>query len=246
MNYRLNISYDGTKYKGWQRQTSTSNTIQGKIEETLSKYFDKNILITGASRTDAGVHAKMQVCNFKVDKEIDVDKLRMDLNKYLPSDIVVNDVIKVDDRFHSRFNAVKKTYSYTIWKSDAKYPPLFNRKYVYSYDYLINVDKLKEVAKMFVGKHEFKGFSSDKTKKGTVRTIEKIDISGDELMVAIKITGDGFLYNMIRIIIGTMLEIARGEKDIKIINDVFATQNRELAGFTVPACGLVLEKIHYT
>ena len=129
MNYRMDISYDGTKYKGWQRQKSTSHTIQGKIEEILSKYFDEKVLITAASRTDAGVHAKMQVINFKTDKQVDTVKLRADINRYLPKDIIIKDVIEADERFHSRFNALKKTYLYTIWKCDAKYPPLFNKTF---------------------------------------------------------------------------------------------------------------------
>ncbi|MEX1378370.1 MAG: tRNA pseudouridine(38-40) synthase TruA [Eubacteriales bacterium] len=245
MNYRMNISYDGTKYKGWQRQKDAKSTIQGKIEQTLSKYFEEDIKIIGASRTDAGVHAKMQVANFVLKSKIDTEKARMDINSYLPSDIVVNDILFADDRFHSRFNAKKKEYEYTIWKADAKYPPLFNRKYVYHIDRMVNIKKMREAAEMFLGEHDFKGFSSDKTKKGTIRNIERIDISEDEFMIKINIVGDGFLYNMIRIIVGTMIEIGAGEKTIKIIDDVFKTKNRELAGYTVPACGLFLGKIIY-
>lgn len=245
MNYRMNISYDGEKYKGWQRQKSTDNTIQGKVEEILSKYFERDIKITGASRTDAGVHAKMQVINFKADEKIEADVLRAEINRYLPASIVVNEVCAVDDRFHSRFNAVKKIYTYYIWRSDAKHPPLFNRKYVYCYDGNIDIDKMKRASQKFLGEHDFKGFSSDKTKKSTVRHIEKIHITCDEFKIKIKITGNGFLYNMIRIIVGTLLEISTGEMDEQVIDKVFDTQNRELAGFTVPANGLFLEKIVY-
>lgn len=245
MNYRMDLSYDGTKYNGWQRQRHTSNTIQGKIEEALTKYFEVSIKITGASRTDAGAHAKMQVINFKTQKEIDIDTLRQDMNRYLPSSIVVNDIQIVDDRFHSRFNAVKKMYTYYIWKSNAKYPPLFNRKYVYCYDRPIDIDMLKVVSQKFVGEHDFKGFSSDKTKKGTVRNIEKVRVSEDDFKIKIQITGNGFLYNMIRIIVGTMLEVNIREMKTETIDEIFETHNRELAGFTVPACGLFLEKIYY-
>lgn len=245
MNYRMDISYDGTKYKGWQRQKSTDNTIQGKIEETLSRYFENGIKITGASRTDAGVHAKMQVINFKVDKEVDTDTLRKEMNRYLPSSIVVNEVYIVDDRFHSRFNAVKKVYTYYIWRNDAKHPPLFNRKYVYCYDGHIDIDKMKRASHKFVGEYDFKGFSSDKTKKSTVRKIEKISITSDEFKIKIKIVGNGFLYNMVRIIVGTLIEISTGEKEERIVEEVFKTKTRELAGFTVPASGLFLEKVIY-
>lgn len=245
MNYRMDVSYDGTKYKGWQRQKSTGNTIQGKVEETLSKYFDRDIKIIGASRTDAGVHAKMQVVNFKVEKKVDEDVLRSAMNKYLPSDIVANKVYIVDDRFHSRFNAIKKAYTYYIWRNDAEYPPLFNRKYVYCYDGDIDIEKMKSASQKFIGKHDFKGFSSDKTKKGTIRNIEKIQITSDEFKIKICITGDGFLYNMIRIVVGTLIEISIGEKQEEIIDKVFKKQNRELVGYTVPACGLFLEKIVY-
>lgn len=245
MNYRMDISYDGTKFNGWQRQSSTDNTVQGKIENTLSKYFEKNIKITGAGRTDAGVHANMQVVNFKVDKEADTGMLRRELNHFLPESIVINNVQTADERFHSRFNAVKKVYKYSIWKYDAKYPPLFNRKYVYCYDKVIDENKLKEISKKFIGKHDFNGFSSDKTKKGTIRTIESIDFFSDEFKIEIQITGDGFLYNMVRIIVGTMLDASAGEIPIENIDKVFETKNRELAGYTVPACGLFLEKIYY-
>ena len=241
----MELSYDGTKYKGWQRNRSTGNTIQGKIEEILSKYFDTEVLITGASRTDAGVHANMQVINFKVEKHVDMDTLKNDINRYLPIDIVINDVTVVDDRFHCRFNAVKKTYTYVVWKYDANYPPLFERKYVYCFDRVIDVAKLRKVSQKFLGEHDFMGFSSDKTKKSTVRTIEKIEVQEDEFKVKIQITGDGFLYNMIRIIVGTLLEISSNDMQVTTIDTVFRTQSREQAGFTVPASGLFLDKIYY-
>jgi len=245
MNYRMDISYDGTKYKGWQRQKSTGNTIQGKIEETLTKYLETKIKITGASRTDAGVHARMQVINFEVDKELDTDMLRVTMNKYLPASIVVNKASIVDDRFHSRFNAVKKVYKYCIWRSDAKYPPLFERKYTYCYDGQIDIEKMKSASRKFIGKHDFKGFSSDKTKKATVRDIEEIKITSDEFKIEIEIVGSGFLYNMVRVMVGTLIEISTGEMEEGIIDRIFSTQSRELAGFTVPASGLFLEKVIY-
>ena len=245
MNYRMNISYDGTRYKGWQRQKDANSSIQGKIEQTLSKYFNEEIQIIGASRTDAGVHAKMQVANFKLNRKVNLQELQKDINSYLPSDIVVNEIFLAEEKFHSRFNAVKKNYEYTIWKADAKYPPLFERKYVYTIDRKIDVKKMNAAAKEFIGEHDFRGFSSDKTKKGTIRNIESIDISEDEFTIKFKFCGDGFLYNMIRIMVGTIIEIGAGEKSMDIIGEVFQTKSRELAGYTVPACGLILQEIIY-
>ncbi|MBN2879979.1 MAG: tRNA pseudouridine(38-40) synthase TruA [Clostridia bacterium] len=245
MNYKLQISYDGTKYKGWQRNKKTGDTIQARIEETLSKYLGVHIEIIGAGRTDAGVHAKMQVANFNVKQKIDCNTLRRDLNRYLPKDIVINDVAIADDRFHSRFNAKSKTYIYTIWKADAKYPPLFERKYVYECEKVFDIKLMKKAAEQFLGKHDFIGFSSDRTKKSTVRSIEKIEIAEDDFTVKLSFTGDGFLYNMVRIIAGTLIEIAAGEMDEKVIDAVFKANNRELAGFTAPSCGLCLETVEY-
>jgi len=245
MNYKLQISYDGTKYKGWQRNKKTGDTLQARIEETLSKYLGEHIEINGAGRTDAGVHAKMQVANFHTSKKIDCNTLRTDLNRYLPKDIVINEASIADERFHSRFNAKSKTYVYTIWKADAKYPPLFERKYVYECDKVFDIELLKKAADRFLGKHNFIGFSSDRTKKSTVRTIEKIEIAEDDFTVKLSFTGDGFLYNMVRIITGTLIEIASGNMEEKIIDEVFKTNNRELAGFTAPSCGLCLENIQY-
>lgn len=245
MNYKLNLSYDGAKYKGWQRQRSTPNTIQGKIEETLSKYLNKKIKITAASRTDAGAHALMQVINFDIDDGIDVNKLKQEINQYLPEDIVVRSVMRVDDRFHSRYNAKKKTYIYKIWKKDASVLPLFERKYVYLFNVPIDVASMQKASKKFIGEHDFKGFSSDKTKKGTIRKIEKIDIKEDENMITIQVTGDGFLYNMVRIMVGTLLEIVSDQRQADTIDEVFASKDREKAGFTAPAHGLFLQEIFY-
>ncbi len=245
MNYKLHISYDGTKYKGWQRNKKTGGTIQAKVEQTLSKYFDEDITLTAAGRTDAGVHAKMQVANFHTNKQADAETLRKGLNHYLPKDIVINEVSIADDRFHSRFAAKQKTYTYTVWKADAPYPPLFERKYVYEYDKIIDIGKMKSAARKFLGQHDFIGFSSDKTKKSTVRTINTIDITEDGFTVKISLTGDGFLYNMVRIIAGTLLEISSGEMDESAIDEVFKTNSREVAGFTASACALTLESVEY-
>lgn len=247
MTYKLIIQYEGTRYKGWQRLKTTDQTIQQKIENVLSRLLGESIEIDGSGRTDAGVHALGQVASFKTNTTItDLDDFSFQMNQYLPDDIIILQIHAESDRFHARLNAVSKTYVYQIWLAD--HPPLIERNWVLNLGakrHQLNFESMKLASEQLLGKKDFKGFSTDKTKKGTVRTIESInwEIHGDILQI--KFTGDGFLYNMVRILVGTLLEIGFNERQIDSLNQIIATKDRSLAGETAPAQGLYLESVRY-
>lgn len=242
-NYKIIVQYDGSKYNGWQRQGNTKNTIQERFENVLFEMCGAKTEIFASGRTDAGVHAEAQVVNFKCDVAMTTDEILNYLNKYLPQDIRVTDIEEANERFHSRLNAVSKTYEYKIAITK---PDVFIRKYVYWADSTPNIDMMRNAAKELCGSHDFKGFSSvGRTKKSTIRTINSIDITEEKGIVSITINGDGFLYNMVRIITGTLFEIGTGNKDISVIQKVFETKERQYAGITLPACGLKLIKVFY-
>lgn len=242
-NYKIIIQYDGTKYNGWQRQGNVHNTIQGRFENVLSKMCGTKIEIFASGRTDAGVHAEGQVANFKCETNMSCDEIRDYLNHYLPEDIKVTDVELVDERFHSRLCAKSKTYEYSI---ATQKPDVFMRKYVYFDEKMIDVERMKNAARKLLGTHDFHGFSSvGKTKKSTVRTINSIDISNNNGIIKITINGTGFLYNMVRIIAGTLYEIGTGKCDESIVDIVFENKKRDKAGITLPAKGLKLLQVLY-
>jgi len=242
-NYKLTIQYDGTRYNGWQRQGNTPNTIQEKFEMVLSRMCEKPIEIFASGRTDAGVHAERQIANFKCDTELSCEEIHAYLNRYLPEDIRVTDVTEVEERFHSRLHAVSKTYEYRI---ATRKPDVFQRKYVYLTEKLPDIAVMQESAKLFLGKHDFKGFSSvGKTKKSTERTIHSIAITETDGIISIRINGSGFLYHMVRIIAGTLLELGSGERSMESIRQVFEERDRKKAGATLPACGLKLMEVLY-
>lgn len=243
-NYLAVLEYDGTKYNGWQKQGNTPNTIQEKFENVLSRMTGSKTEIFASGRTDAGVHAEGQTANFKCSENFSEDFILNYLNQYLPEDIAVLSVQAVDERFHSRLNAVSKTYEYTI--APASKPNVFIRKYVYYTPKYPDIDKMKSCAELLLGTHDFKGFSSaGKTKKSTVRTINSIEIIEENNLIKIVINGSGFLYNMVRILCGTMLEIGLGTKNISVINQIFESKSRENAGITLPANGLKLKQVFY-
>lgn len=242
-NYKITVQYDGTKYNGWQKQGNTPNTIQEKFENILSKMCGEAVEIHASGRTDAGVHAYGQVANFKCETHMECAEIMDYINKYLPADVRVTDICVAGERFHSRLNAVSKTYKYSI---AVKKPDVFIRKYVFATDCTLDVDKMKSASKLLLGTHDFKGFSSlGKTKKSTVRTINFIDITENDGVVKIRINGSGFLYNMVRIVCGTLFEIGSGKLTEDVITTVLETRNRELAGPTLPACGLKLSEVFY-
>ena len=242
-NYKIIVQYDGNKYNGWQRQGNTKNTIQERFENVLFEMRGTRIEVFASGRTDAGVHAEEQVANFKCDVSMTANEIMNYLNKYLPQDIRVINIEEVNERFHSRLNAVSKTYQYSIATGK---PDVFIRKYVYPVDKTLDVDIMKKAAAEICGTHDFKGFSSiGRSKKSTIRTINNIDILEEKEIITITINGNGFLYNMVRIIAGTLFEIGTGDRDISAIQQVFETKDRQYAGVTLPACGLKLLKVFY-
>lgn len=243
-NYRLTIQYDGTKYKGWQKQPDNDNTIQGKLESVLSQMVGKDTELIACSRTDAGVHALDQVANFKTDEYIKEEYIREYLNRYLPSDICVTEVSLASEKFHARYNAKSKTYLYKIWNRDYSNP--FMRKYSMHVKEKLDISMMEAAAAYFVGEHDFTAFSNAKAKKKSkVREIYSIDIKEENGLISIRISGNSFLYNMVRWIVGALIEAGLGRLKAEEIPAIMAAGERGKAGDMAQACGLFLEKINY-
>ncbi|MGN0400369.1 MAG: tRNA pseudouridine(38-40) synthase TruA [Blautia sp.] len=244
MNYRLDIEYDGTRYEGWQRQKRTDNTIQGKIEEVLSRMVGQEVEINGAGRTDAGVHARGQVANVHLNTDRTCREICSYLNRYLPEDIEIRNVSQVDERFHSRLLAKEKIYQYRIGTGEHK--NVFERKYLYPLHEDLNAETMRAAAERLTGIHDFKSFCTNrKMKKSTVRTIFHISVEEKRDELTITFTGNGFLYNMVRILTGTLIEVGRGERSPEEMEAILLAKDRAEAGFTAPARGLTLLKINY-
>ena len=244
-NIKMIIEYDGSRYDGWKvTSTGKAVTIQDKIENVLEKMLGKKTELIGAARTESGVHSYGQVANFKTDSDMKLYQMKHYLNRYLPQDVAVIEIEEVPERFHSSFNAKSFIYQYKI--SVAEVNNVFERKYnYYSFDKL-DIELMKEAAKVLLGKHDFKAFSDNKRmKKSTVRDIYSIDIYGDNNEVIITIHGDDFWPNMVRIIVGTVIEIGRGDREVSTIKNILESKDRSLAGDTAPAQGLFLQEVLY-
>lgn len=243
-NYKLTIQYDGGRYKGWQRLGDGENTIQGKLEKVLSELAGYELEVNGCSRTDAGVHALAQVANCKLKEYIQEDKIRDYLNRYLPQDISVTEVESVSDDFHARYKAKDKTYLYKIWNREYSNP--FMRRYSMQVNEKLNLAKMEAAGRYFLGAHDFSAFSNAKAKKKSmVREIYSVDIAEEDGFINIRIRGNGFLYNMVRWIVGTMIEAGLGRLEPESIPAIFEARERGRAGNLADACGLYLEKINY-
>ena len=243
-NYKIIIQYDGSRYKGWQVQNSTNMTIQGKLQSVLSQITGQEIEVIGSGRTDAGVHAYGQVANFHVPNQFNAQEILDYLNQYLPMDIAVISIEEVDERFHARFHATRKTYAYRIHRSNI--PNVFERKYMYTYTEPLDINVMKEAASILIGTHDFMSFCGNKKmKKSTVRTITNINIEEYENELRISYTGDGFLQQMIRILTGTLIEVGNGMKQVSDIHRILESRDRANAGYTVPAEGLSLQSVEY-
>ena len=243
-NFKLILSYDGSRYFGWQRQAKTEHTIQGKLEHILSRILDEPIEVAGSGRTDAGAHALGQCASFRCRSTMGSSEILSQLRMHLPEDIGVLSCEEVPLRFHARLNAISKTYEYRVWNSAA--PCVFQRKYVYRFPAPLNLEAMKQAADFLVGRHDFRSFCSNKKfKKSTIRTIYSLNLvsNGPELRFIVR--GDGFLYHMVRILVGTQLEVGMGQKSPMDLPDILSAQNREAAGYTVPACGLFLMEVTY-
>lgn len=248
MRVMLTVAYDGTNYCGWQIQPE-ADTIEKRLDDAIYELTGEKIHVIGTSRTDSGVHANGNVAVFDTNTRIPAEKLCLALNAKLPADIVIQESRQVEEDFHPRKHVSEKLYEYKILCRNRPLP-------LYRYDtyytkYLPEIEKMREAAGLIVGEHDFKGFCSIKTQaETTVRTVYSIDIDAKELieggtLFSIKVRGNGFLYNMVRIIAGTLLEVGCGKRSLADVSDAIENVNRTSAGQTAPACGLTLQKITF-
>ena len=266
-NIKLTIEYDGTNYCGWQVQSpqkSHKPSIQERIERTLRKILQDEIRLIASGRTDAGVHALAQAANFKTKSNIKLEKLQRAMNSLLPDDIAITGTEEVSPYFHSRFDAKSKAYRYTVL--NRAYPSALLKNKVYFYPYPLDLKLMRKEARCLLGRHDFQSFcASGSGAKTTLRTIKRITIKkiahglclpagqagamdyglNDDSLITIDIEANGFLYNMVRNIVGTLLEIARGKFLPGSLRKILSARNRKLAGPTAPACGLCLLRVKY-
>lgn len=242
-NFKLTIAYDGTRFFGWERQPNRE-TIQGKLEAVLGQLQGAPVNVIGAGRTDAGVHARAMTANVTLDVAQSPEELRDYLNRYLPDAIAVREVKEASPRFHARYNALGKTYRYTCHDGDVK--PVFDRRYVTILDYQPDVEKMRQAAAYLVGEHDFAAFCGNpRMKKSTVRLVDGIDIQRRKDRVIFTVHGTGFLQNMVRIIVGTLLEVGRGYWEPQQVQAILDSKDRKQAGPTAPPEGLCLMKVDY-
>lgn len=243
-NLKMSIEYDGTRYKGWQKQKGDIPTIQAKIENVLSKMTGEDIQVVGCGRTDSGVHAENYIANFHTNCTLTVDDMLNYLYEFLPEDIVVKSMKDTTERFHARYNVKSKTYVYRI--NNNRFRNVFNRKYAYHTDEKLNLNEMRNAAEVLIGTHDFKSFTSLKSStKSTVRTINHIHITEDDGMIEIEVNGNSFLLNMVRIITGTLLEVGKGNLKRDDIERILKEMKRSEAGPIAQAKGLCLKSIQY-
>lgn len=253
-NIKLTIEYDGIHFSGWQIQPN-KKTVQGEIIKVIKSITGETVDLIGSGRTDTGVCAYSQIANFKLEKEIELEKLQLALNSKLKGNVIIKKIEEVDNNFHSRYNAKQKTYIYVI--NNNKFESSLDKNKEYHYKRPLDVQKMNKAIKYLIGEHDFKAFkSSGSPKKTTIRTIidaEVIKVNKNLLgenkkedeRIVIKITGNGFLYNMVRIIAGTVLEIGEGKKNPEDMKFILESKIRENAGRTLPANGLILYEVKY-
>lgn len=242
-NIKLTIEYDGKCYNGWQKQPNKLN-IQGEIERAIYNITKEEVDLIGSGRTDAGVHALGQVANFKTNSQISIEKIPLAINSQLKNSIVIKEAEEVDERFHSRYNAKHKTYRYII--NNSKCGTAIYRNLEYSYPFKLDAEKMKQASKYFEGEHDFKAFKSSGTSsKNSVRTIYKAIVKQEGEKIIIELTGNGFLYNMVRIISGTLLDVGLGKIQPEEIPEIIESKDRQRAGKTLPAHGLYLVEVKY-
>jgi tRNA pseudouridine38-40 synthase len=242
--YKCIISYDGSGFSGYQVQPN-KRTVQSVLEAVLTKmHKGETVKVSGSGRTDAGVHAKGQVIHFDSPLMIPEDKWEKALNSMLPDDISVLSVVSVEELFHARFDAKGKEYRYVLHLSSKRDP--FQRKFAYQYPYPLNLHAMEQASKFFLGTHDFTSFCAAKTEvEDKVRTIESIDFTLEDEILTIRFIGNGFLYNMVRILVGTLLEVGSGERSPEDIPIILAHNDRRVSGKTAPAHGLYLWEVFY-
>lgn len=258
-NIKLVIEYDGTNYAGWQQQKK-EKTVQETLKIAIEKVVNEKITLHGAGRTDAGAHALEQVANFKTKSTIPTRKLVQAINFYLPKDIVVKSIKKVSEKFHSQYSAKSKIYRYTILNNNIG--SAINRNFCYHYNGDLNIEKMQKASKLIIGRHDFSVFKSKSNntcptksfrracptsfrRESNIRTIKRLEIKKKGKYLLFTIEADGFLYKMVRSIVGTLLGVGKEKMTIKEFKRVLKSRSRSLAGATVPARGLCLLRVKY-
>lgn len=243
-NIKLTIEYDGKRYLGWQRLGDSEKTIQEKVEGVIKLLTGEEIEVVGSGRTDAGTHARGQVANFKTAHQMSLPEMQQFFNRYLPQDIVVNKIEEVPERFHARYHAKGKQYSYYVWNNAI--PSVFARNTSFHCPQPLDLEKIQQAAEKLIGTHDFIGFSAlKKSKKSTVRTIDEITITPEGDLLRFTFKGNGFLHKMVRILTGTLIAIGDGTLPSEVIDQVLAEKVRQAAGETVPSHGLFLDEVYY-
>ncbi len=242
-NIVLNISYIGTNYAGWQVQPNAVSVAE-EIIKAIKKVTGKTVKLNGSGRTDAGVHAYGQVASFRIDSNIPAERFANAINHYLPDDIVVNYSYEADENFHARFDAKGKCYEYKIYNSKVRDPFLKDRAWQFTYD--LDIEKVKSAAKLIEGTHDFRAFmASGSQVTDTVRTVYSVDVVDEGKNITITVKGNGFLYNMVRIIVGNLMYIGCGKMTEEELTDLFVNLDRTTGAVTAPACGLYMKEVFY-
>lgn len=242
-NIKLIIEYDGKKFGGWQKQPSKLN-IQGEIEQAIKEITGETVELNASGRTDAGVHSLGQTANFKTNSKIELEKIPVAINSKLKQSIRIISAEEVDENFHARYSCKGKKYRYVI--NNSKYGSAIYRDLEYHIPMKLNAKKMAEAAKYFEGEHDFKGFKASGTSsKSSVRTIYKAEVKEDGDRIIIELEGNGFLYNMVRIISGTLVEVGLGKIKPEEIPNIIESKDRSKAGKTLPAQGLYLVEVYY-
>lgn len=242
-NVRLLIEYDGTNYVGWQWQKN-GKTVQETLSNAIEQVVQETIKIHGAGRTDAGVHALGQVANFKTTSAIPSERLLYAINFYLPQDIAVKEVMDMPESFHAQFCAKSKVYQYTLFNDWTRTP--LNRNICYVCGLHLDIDTMIKATKYLIGTHDFTSFTTKALcEKNRIRTIKKLDVKKDGKYIYFTVEADGFLYNMVRTIVGTLIEIGRGKIATESMKDILDARDRKSAGPTAPAKGLCLMEVRY-
>jgi tRNA pseudouridine38-40 synthase len=243
-NLKMIIQYDGSRFRGWQKQKDVELTIQNKIENVLSKMTGEEIQVIGCGRTDSGVHAENYVANFQTNYAASTDDILDYLYEYLPEDIVVKSMKDTTERFHARYNVKAKTYVYRI--NNNRFRDVFSRKYAYHVLEKLDLTEMKAAAQVLVGTHDFQSFTSLKPNtKPTLRTINYISITENEGLIEIEVNGNGFLLNMVRIISGTLIEVGKGNLKASDVERILNEKKRSEAGPIAAAKGLCLKEVKY-
>lgn len=243
-NLKMTIQYDGSRYKGWQKQKENDLTIQGKIEAVLSKMAGKDIQLVGCGRTDAGVHAENYIANFHTECSFSTDAMLEYLYEYLPEDIVTKAIEEVAERFHARYNVLSKTYVYRI--NTHKFRNVFNRKYAYHLAEKLNLSDMSKAAEALIGNHDFQSFTNSRnSSKPTVRTINYINIHEKDGIIEMEFNGNGFLWNMVRVMVGTLIEVGNGHLKPGDVEKILHEKKRWEAGPLARAKGLFLRDVQY-